>query len=85
MRHVAAQQPGELCSLDAFYVGKLKGVAKVWQLTACDCASSYGWAQVVVGEVTAGVMAALLGEVVCRSIARGLAPAPGPDRQRQGV
>ena len=23
--------------MDSFYVGKLKGVGKVWQLTACDC------------------------------------------------
>ncbi len=53
-----------LCSLDSFYIGKLKGVGKVWQLTACDCASSYGWARIVVGEVTAALMAAFLVEVV---------------------
>ena len=28
-RHVAASQPGDLLSLDTFYVGKLKGVGKV--------------------------------------------------------
>ena len=27
-RHVAAARPGVLCSLDSFYVGKLKGVAR---------------------------------------------------------
>ncbi len=63
-RHVEAAQPGALCSLDSFYIGKLKGVGKVWQLTACDCASSYGWARVVVGEVTAAVMAAFLRQLV---------------------
>ena len=63
-RHVAAAHPGDLCSLDSFYIGKLQGVGKVWQLTACDCASSYGWARIVVGEVTAAVMAAFLVEVV---------------------
>ena len=63
-RRVVAAQPGALCALDTFYVGKLKGVGKVWQLTACDCASSYGWARVVVGEVTAAVMAAFLVEAV---------------------
>ena len=63
-RHVAAAQPGDLCSLDSFYIGKLKGVGKVWQLTACDCASSYGWARIIVGEVTAALMAAFLTEVV---------------------
>ena len=63
-RHVAAARPGDLCSLDSFYIGKLKGVGKVWQLTAGDCASSYGWARIVVGEVTAALMAAFLVEVV---------------------
>ena len=63
-RHVAAAQPGDLCSLDSFYIGKLKGVGKVWQLTACDCASSFGWARIVVGEVTAARMAAFLTDVV---------------------
>jgi transposase InsO family protein len=59
-RHVEAAHPGDLCSLDSFYIGKLKGVGKVWQLTACDCASSFGWARIVVGEVTAAVMATFL-------------------------
>jgi transposase InsO family protein len=63
-RHVAAERPGDLCSLDTFYIGKLKGVGKVWQLTACDAASSYGWARVVAGEVTAAVIAAFLLKVV---------------------
>lgn len=44
--HVAAQHPGDLVCLDTFYVGKLKGVGKVWQYTACDAACSYGLAQV---------------------------------------
>ena len=63
-RHVAAAQPGDLCSLDSFYIGKLKGGGKVWQLTGCDCASSFGWARIVVGEVTAAKMATFLTEVV---------------------
>ena len=63
-RHVAAAQPGDLCSLDSFYIGKLKGVGKVWPLTGCDCASSFGWARIVVGEVTAALMAAFLTDVV---------------------
>jgi len=52
-RHVEADQPGDLVSLDTFYVGRLKGVGKVWQITGCDAASSYTWARLVVGEVTA--------------------------------
>jgi transposase InsO family protein len=41
-RHVHATQPGELVCLDTFYIGQLKGVGKVWQVTACDAACSYG-------------------------------------------
>lgn len=52
-RHVHADEPGDLLSLDTFYVGKLKGVGKVWQITGCDAASSYTWAHLVIGEVTA--------------------------------
>ena len=47
--HIEARQPGDLVSLDSFYVGHLKGVGRVWQLTACDAACSYGIAQVIVG------------------------------------
>ena len=43
-RHVEANEPGQLVCLDTFYIGKLKGVGKVWQITACDAATSYGLA-----------------------------------------
>jgi transposase InsO family protein len=69
-RHVAADHPGDLVSLDTFYVGKLKGVGKVWQITACDCATSYAWARLVVGEVTAAAAVAFLREVVVPSYRR---------------
>jgi transposase InsO family protein len=46
-RHVEAQVPGELVCLDTFYIGKLKGVGPVWQITACDAASSYGVAAIL--------------------------------------
>lgn len=65
VRHVEADQPGDLVSLDTFYVGKLKGVGKVWQITACDVASSFAWARLIVGEVTAAAVLAFLDEVVC--------------------
>ena len=64
VRHVAASAPGDLLSLDTFYVGKLKGVGKVWQITGCDVASSFGWARVLVGEVTAAAVLAFLREIV---------------------
>jgi transposase InsO family protein len=46
-RHVEATMPGELVCLDTFYIGKLKGVGPVWQITACDAASSYGVAAIL--------------------------------------
>jgi transposase len=36
--HFAAR-PGDLLALDSFYIGKLKGVGPVWQLTAVDTAT----------------------------------------------
>jgi len=66
-RHLEAEHPADLVALDLFYVGKLKGVGKVWQITACDVASSYGWARVVAGEVTAERVLAFLREVVVSS------------------
>jgi transposase InsO family protein len=56
VRHVDADEPGALLSLDTFYVGKLKGVGKVWQITGCDVASSFAWARLVIGEVTAAAV-----------------------------
>jgi len=44
--HIQASQPGELVCLDTFDIGKLKGVGKIWQYTACDAASSFAVAQV---------------------------------------
>lgn len=64
IRHVHAAQPGDLLSLDTFYVGKLKGVGKVWQITGCDVASSFGWARLLVGEVTAAAVLGVLRDVV---------------------
>ena len=55
---------GICCSLDTFYVGKLKGVGKVWQITGCDAASSFGWARLIVGEVTTTAVLGFLREVV---------------------
>ena len=46
-RHLEAEAPGELVCIDTFYIGKLKGVGKLWQITACDAASSYAMAKVV--------------------------------------
>src|SRR5262249_20344832 len=46
-RHVQARARGALVSLDTFYIGQLKGGGRVWQIAACDVASSYGPAAVL--------------------------------------
>ena len=62
-RHVQANEPGDLVCLDCFYIGKLKGVGKVWQITACDAASSFAWARVFVGDPRAKVSERFLRDV----------------------
>lgn len=68
-RHVEAKVPGELVCLDTFYIGKLKGVGKVWQVTACDAASSYGIARIL-PALTAAAVAAFLRTVVVPAVRR---------------
>ena len=55
-----ASCPGQVVSLDTFYVGRLKGVGAVWQLTAVDVATRTAVVQLVVGDKTAAVAAAFL-------------------------
>jgi len=64
-RHVHARQPGDLVSVDTFYIGKLKGLGKVWQITACDVACSYGVAR---------LMPALSAEAAARFLIEVLRP-----------
>jgi transposase InsO family protein len=64
-RHVEASVPGELVCLDCFYVGKLKGVGKVWQITACDAACSFASARVFLArQPTSDVAAHFLRHVL---------------------
>jgi transposase InsO family protein len=50
--HFAAA-PGELVALDSFYIGNLKGVGKVYQLTAIDTATRWAIVMIVLGPVKA--------------------------------
>jgi transposase InsO family protein len=50
--HFAAR-PGDLVALDTFYVGKLKGIGPVWQLTAVDTATRYAIGALVAGDKSA--------------------------------
>jgi len=63
---VQASQPADLLCLDTFYIGNLKGVGKVWQITACDAAISYG---------IAGILPALSAAAVGRFLQDVLRPA----------
>ena len=48
-----ASRPGELVAVDSFYIGNLKGVGKLYQLTAIDTATRWAIIQIVLGPVTA--------------------------------
>jgi transposase InsO family protein len=37
--------PGHVVALDTFYVGHLKGVGRIYQMTGIDLCSRYGWAK----------------------------------------
>ena len=48
-RHIEVERPGELVGMDCFYVGRLRGTrGTIWQLTAIDLCSSFGWAELVI-------------------------------------
>ena len=49
--HFAAR-PGDLVALDSFYIGKLKGVGRVYQLTAVDTATRWAITKLIIGPVT---------------------------------
>ena len=48
---LATGGPGELVCLDSFYIGKLKGVGKVYQLTAIDVFTRWAVVMIVLGPV----------------------------------
>lgn len=60
---LAAVDPGQQVCLDTFYVGKLKGVGAVWQLTAVDVATRWAVVRLVVGDKSASVAARFLTQV----------------------
>jgi transposase InsO family protein len=47
-QHIEVERPGQLVGIDCFYVGRLRGTRDpVWQVTAIDVRSSFGWAALV--------------------------------------
>ena len=55
-----ASTAGQVVSMDTFYVGRLKGIGAVWQLTAVDVATRVAVVQLIVGDKTAVVAAGFL-------------------------
>ena len=54
--HFAAR-PGDLVALDSFYIGNLKGVGPVWQLTAVDTATRWAICHVFLGPSNTDIAA----------------------------
>lgn len=58
-----AAQPGQLIAIDSFYIGNLKGVGKVYQLTAIDTATRWAIIKIVVGPINAAHTIAFIDHV----------------------
>ncbi|HLX86977.1 MAG TPA: DDE-type integrase/transposase/recombinase [Acidimicrobiales bacterium] len=61
-----AAGPGGLVALDSFYIGNLKGVGRVYQLTAIDTATRWAVVAIVLGTPDGTVTARFLEAVVRR-------------------
>lgn len=61
-----AADPGGLVAVDSFYIGNLKGVGKVYQLTAIDTATRWAIMMIVLGPVTGAHTARFVDVVVRR-------------------
>ena len=61
--HFAAR-PGDLVALDSFYIGNLKGVGKVWQLTAVDTATRWAICEVFLGPSNTEIAKRFLDRVI---------------------
>jgi transposase InsO family protein len=58
--------PGGLVALDSFYIGNLKGVGKVYQLTAIDTATRWAMVLLVLGTPKATTTIRFLDQVIRR-------------------
>jgi transposase InsO family protein len=61
--HFAAR-PGDLVALDSFFIGKLKGVGPVWQLTAVDTATRWAVVEIFIGPSNAALAKRFIDRVV---------------------
>jgi transposase InsO family protein len=61
--HFAAR-PGDLVALDSFFIGKLKGVGPVWQLTAVDTATRVAVCEVFLGPSNTAIASRFVDRVI---------------------
>ena len=61
---LATGGPGELVCVDSFYIGKLKGVGKVYQLTAIDVFTRWAFVAVVLGPVNGAHTARFVDQIL---------------------
>lgn len=61
-----AARPGDLVALDSFYIGNLKGVGKVYQLTAVDTATRWAMVMIVLGVPTGATTARFVDHMIRR-------------------
>jgi transposase InsO family protein len=59
-----AARPGDLVALDGFYIGNLKGVGPVWQLTAVDTATRLAMVWIIAGAPNGILAGKFLDKVV---------------------
>lgn len=64
-----AARPGDLVAMDGFYIGNLKGVGPVWQLTAVDTATRLAMVWIIAGAPN-GVLALKFVDKVVRWMRR---------------
>ena len=61
---LATGGPGELVCLDSFYIGKLKGVGKVYQLTAIDVFTRFAITAIVLGTPSGAMTARFIAQAL---------------------
>jgi transposase InsO family protein len=61
--HFAAR-PGDLVALDSFFIGKLKGVGPVWQLSAVDTATRWAICHVFIGPSNTQITSRFIDHVI---------------------
>jgi transposase InsO family protein len=59
-----AARPGDLVAMDGFYIGNLKGIGPVWQLTAVDTATRLAMVWIIAGAPNSALAAQFLGKVI---------------------